>query len=300
MKRASTAARENLSGIGYMVLSIGSFSAMDAIGKWLVRDHSIFAILAVRSTLVTLALLAAAPLFGGRQGLRSSQPWAHTVRSLCSVIAFLFFFVSVRYLPLADAVAIAFGGPFIVTALSVPLLGEHVDGRRWAAIIVGFLGMLLIVQPTGEGFQPAALLVIASSFFYALMMIMTRWMQQRSGNGEKTFTFVFYTFAVQAAAGWLGIAALWRGVSTTDLGLIVAMGILALVGHIGITLAFQRAAVSVVAPFEYTALVWATFLGFTVFGDFPGAMVWTGVAIIVGAGLYTVQRERSGIEEEGA
>jgi drug/metabolite transporter (DMT)-like permease len=298
MKHRSTAARESLSGIAYMVLGIGSFSAMDAIGKWLVRDHSVFEILAIRSTMVALLLLAVAPAFGGRRALGSAQPRAHLARALCGVGAFFFFFTSVRYLPLADAVAVAFGGPFIVTALSVPLLREHVDGRRWAAIMVGFVGMLLIVQPTGEGFRPAALLVIASSFCYALMMIMTRWMHLRSGNVEKTFTFVFYTFAVQAAAGWLGVATSSKGVGISDLGLIVAMGLLALVGHIGMTLAFQRATVAVVAPFEYTALVWATLLGFMVFGDFPGPMVWTGVAIIVGAGLYTIGRERSDTEIE--
>jgi drug/metabolite transporter (DMT)-like permease len=199
---------------------------------------------------------------------------------------------------LADAVAVAFGGPFIVTALSVPLLKERVDGGRWAAIAIGFLGMLLIVQPTTEGFRPAALLVIASSFSYALMMIMTRWMHQRSNNTEKTFTFVFYTFAVQAVVGWLGTATLTRTLGVADMGWILGMGALALAGHIGITLAFQRAPVSVVAPFEYTALVWATFLGFTVFGEFPGMMVWAGVAIIVAAGLYTIQRERAGNGEE--
>lgn len=294
MKRAATKTQESLAGIAYMVLGIGCFSLMDAIGKLLVRHHSVFEILAVRSTIITLALLAVSPLFGGRRALWSRQPWAHWMRSLCGAGAFLFFFTSVRYLPLADAVAVAFGGPFIVTALSVPLLKERVDGGRWAAIAIGFLGMLLIVQPTTEGFRPAALLVIASSFSYALMMIMTRWMHQRSDNTEKTFTFVFYMFAVQAIVGWLGTATLTRSLGAADMGWILAMGALALAGHIGITLAFQRAPVSVVAPFEYTALVWATFLGFTVFGDFPGAMVWVGVAIIVAAGLYTIQRERAG------
>jgi drug/metabolite transporter (DMT)-like permease len=298
MKPDSASTREKLAGIGYMVLGIGSFSAMDAIGKWLVRDHSVFEILAVRSTLVTLVLLAAAPAFGGLKVLRSGQPWAQVGRSLCGVAAYLFFFTSVRYLPLADAVAVAFGGPFIVTALSVPLLKEHVDAKRWVAIAVGFMGMLLIVQPTGEGFRPAALLVIASSFSYALMMIMTRWMHQRGNNTEKTFTFVFYTFLVQAVVGWIRTATLSRTLGPPEMGLIAAMGALALVGHIGMTLAFKRAPASVVAPFEYTALVWATFFGFVVFGDFPGAMVWFGVAIIVAAGLYTIQRERSNSSEE--
>ena len=283
-----------LAGIGYMTLGIASFSAMDAVGKWLVRDYSVFQILAVRSTFVAILLTAVMPLLGGREAIRSSQRAAHVARSLCSILAFLFFFTSVRYLPLADAVAVAFGGPFIVTALSVPLLGEHVNWRRLLAIGVGFAGMLLIVQPTGAGFRPAALLVIASSFFYAFLMITSRWMTRRSNGKEKTFTFLYYTFVVQTLFGWLTLGSMsggWRSMTAEDVGLGAAMGGLALGGHFGITRAFQLAPVSVVAPFEYTALVWATLLGFTVFGEFPGADVWTGVAVIVAAGLYTIHRE---------
>jgi len=283
-----------LAGIGYMTLGIASFSAMDALGKWLVRDYSVFQILAVRSAFVVILLTAVMPLLGGREAIRSTQRAAHVGRSLCSLLAFLFFFTSVRYLPLADAVAVAFGGPFIVTALSVPLLGEHVDVRRWLAIGVGFAGMLLIVQPTGAGFRPAALLVIAASFFYAFLMIMSRWMTRRSDGKEKTFTFLYYTFVVQTLFGWLTLGAMsgsWRSMTAEDAGLGAAMGGLALGGHFGITRAFQLAPVSVVAPFEYTALVWATLLGFIVFREFPGADVWTGVAVIVAAGLYSIHRE---------
>ena len=285
-----------LAGIGYMTLGIASFSAMDAFGKWLVRDYSVFPILAVRSTFVAILLTAMLPLVGGRDAIRSSQRAAHWGRALCSLLAFLFFFTSVRYLPLADAVAVAFGGPFIVTALSVPLLKEHVDFRRWLAIAIGFVGMFLIVQPTGAGFRPAALLVIASSFFYAFLMILSRWMTQRSQGKETTFTFLYYTFTVQAFFGWLVLAGMpdvWHSMTPEDLGFGAAMGGLALAGHFGITRAFQLAPVSVVAPFEYTALVWATLLGFMVFGEFPGADVWIGVAVIVAAGFYTIHRERA-------
>jgi len=280
-----------------MALGVASFSLMDVFGKTLVSVYSTFQILAVRSTMITLVLLAVMPFFGGRAAIFSPQPWAHSARSFCSVVAFLFFFAAVRYLPLADAVAVAFGGPFFVTALSVPLLGEHVTLQRWAAVAVGFLGMLLIVQPSTQGFRPAALLAVVSSVSYALMMIMTRWMHRRVQSKERTFTFVLYTFAVQAASGWLGVAPVWRTIDPNDLGLIFAMGALALGGHIGITLAFQHAPASVVAPFEYTALIWATFLGFVFFGDFPDAVVWLGVAIIVAAGLYAMRRESSEAEE---
>ena len=284
-----------LAGIGYMVFGIASFASMDAVGKWLVRDFSVFQILAVRSTVVTLALVAWLLLTGGFSRVRSTQLGAHWVRALCGVGAFLFFFTSVRFLPLADAVAVAFGGPFIVTALSVPLLREHVDARRWFAIAIGFVGMVLIVQPTGDSFRPAALLVIAASFSYALMMILTRWMALRRED-EKTSTFIFYTFLVQAISGSLACALApgsVRSMNGRDLALIVAMGVLALGGHFGITRAFQRSPVSVVAPFEYSAVVWATVLGFVVFGEFPSASVWIGVSIIVAAGLYAIHRERT-------
>jgi drug/metabolite transporter (DMT)-like permease len=287
---------ETLSGIGYMMFGIVCFAAMDAAGKWVVRDVSVFQLLALRSGLATVLLLVAAPFVGGLEGFRTQQPRAHLFRALCSTLAFLFFFASVRFLPLADAVAIAFGGPFIVTALSVPILAERVDRARWIAVAIGFLGMLLIVQPTGAGFRPAALLVIASSFSYALVMVLTRFMAHRTGASERTFTFLIYTVSFQAMVGFLFGLSRWKEMSALDLLLTAAVGLLALGGHFGITVAFQRAPASVVAPFEYTALVWATLFGFVVFGDFPAPSVWAGVLIIVGAGLYTIHRESSGSE----
>jgi drug/metabolite transporter (DMT)-like permease len=273
-----------------MTLGIASFATMDAAGKWAVRDMSVFQLLAVRSSFVVLLLLLAAPVLGGRRAFRSEQPGAHVLRALCGTFAFLFFFAAVRYLPLADTVAIAFGGPFIVTALSVPLLGETVDRRRWLGVAAGFLGMLLIVQPTAAGFRPAALLAVASSVCEALLMVLTRWLVRRAKTPERTFTFLFYAFAVHAAVGFLGGIPVWKPMSGTDLALAAAVGVLALGGHIGITLAFQRAPASVLAPFEYTALVWSTTLGYFVFGDFPVLSVWLGVAVIVASGLYTIRR----------
>jgi len=276
-----------------MVLGVASFAGMDAIGKWAVRDFSVFQVLAVRSAVAAGILLLLAPYFGGREVLRTSQPAAHVLRSLCSTVAFLFFFASVRILPLADAIAVEFGGPFMVVALSVPLLGERVGRRRWIAVAVGFLGMLLVAQPTGRGFRPEALLVLLASVSYSLMMVLTRWMAERSGGKERTFTFLAYTFAVQGLVGLLGAPAAWESMSGFDVALTAAMGVFTLCGHLGVTAAFQRAPASVVAPFEYTALVWATILGFLFFGDFPGPMVWMGVAVIVAAGLYTLRGQRA-------
>ncbi len=276
-----------------MLAGVASFAGMDAIGKWAVRDFSVFQVLALRSAVAAAILLLLAPYFGGREVLRTRQPAAHVLRSLCSTVAFLFFFASVRVLPLADAIAVEFGGPFIVVALSVPFLGERVGRRRWIAVAVGFLGMLLVAQPTGEGLRPEALLVLLASFSYSLMMVLTRWMAERSGGRERTFTFLVYTFGVQGLVGLLGAPAVWAPMSGFDVALTAAMGVFTLCGHLGVTAAFQRAPASVVAPFEYTALVWATIFGLLFFGDFPGPMVWMGVAVIVGAGLYTLRGEEA-------
>jgi len=276
-----------------MLAGVASFAGMDAIGKWAVRDFSVFQVLALRSAVAAAILLLLAPYFGGREVLRTRQPAAHVLRSLCSTVAFLFFFASVRVLPLADAIAVEFGGPFIVVALSVPFLGERVGRRRWIAVAVGFLGMLLVAQPTGEGLRPEALLVLLASFSYSLMMVLTRWMAERSGGRERTFTFLVYTFGVQGLVGLLGAPAVWEPMSGFDVALTAAMGVFTLCGHLGVTAAFQRAPASVVAPFEYTALVWATIFGLLFFGDFPGPMVWMGVAVIVGAGLYTLRGEEA-------
>jgi drug/metabolite transporter (DMT)-like permease len=272
-----------------MTLGIACFATMDAAGKWVVQDISVFQLLAVRSSFVVLLLLLAAPAFGGREAFRSEQPGAHILRALCGSSAFLFFFAAVRFLPLADTVAIAFGGPFIVVALSVPLLGEKVHRRSWLAVAAGFFGMLLIVQPTGAGFRPAALLAVASSFCEALLMVLTRWLVKRARTPEKTLTFLVYTFSVQAAVGFLGGIPVWVPMSATHLALAAAVGILALGGHIGITLAFQQAPASVLAPFEYTALIWSTTLGYFVFRDFPAPSVWLGVVVIIASGLYTIR-----------
>ncbi len=284
---------DSAKGILFMILGIACFSAMDASGKWVVKDYSVFQLLAVRSTLVLAILAAFAPLFGGRQALRTRMLWAHLARALAAALAFLFFYASLRFLPLANAVAVEFGSPFLVTALARPLLQERVDRGRWAAVAVGFAGMLLIVRPTGEGLRQGALLVVVSSFCYSLMMVMTRWIARRSGGRETTFAFVAYVFLVQTAVGVLGGLSQWRPMAALDLALSAGVGVFALGGHFAITAAFQRAPASVVAPFEYTALVWATLFGFFIYGDFPETSVWVGVAVIVGAGLYTIRRESS-------
>ena len=276
-------------GIGYMVLGVAALSGMDALGKRLAADYPVFQMLAVRSTVAIVLLALLLWLRGGLPTLRTRQPLGHALRSLCGLVAFVCFYVALRHLPLADAVAVAFGSPFLVTALAGVLLKETVGGRQWLAIFVGFLGMLLIVRPGAAGLHPAALLVLISGVAYAFMMVLARSMTRPGKPHESTFSFVFYMLAGQAAAGWLVALGAWRSPDATALAEMCAMGVLGIFGNYGLAEAFRSAPVATVAPFEYTGLIWAVLLGAVLFGDVPSASFWAGAAVIVVAGLYTLR-----------
>jgi drug/metabolite transporter (DMT)-like permease len=274
-----------------MVLGVASLSIMDALGKRIAARYSVFQMLAIRST-VALALLGVGLAVAGRLGaLRTRQPGGHALRSACGLVAFVSFYAALRHLPLADAVAIAFGSPFIVTALARVILKEPVGGHRWLAIAAGFLGMLVIVRPRAEGFHVAALLVLVSALAYAALMLLARWMTRPERPHESTSAFVFYMLSGQAAAGWIVAATTWR---TPDAGALIemsAMGVCGILGNYGLAEAFRRAPVAVVAPFEYTGLIWAVALGALVFGDVPAATFWVGAVVIIAAGLYTLRAD---------
>jgi len=282
---------DKAAGIAYMVLGIASLSFMDAFGKRVAANYSVFQMLAIRSTVAILLLVILLIFVGGLPTLRTRQPGGHALRSLCGLVAFVCFYAALRHLPLAEAVAISFGSPFIVTALGRFLLKETVGIRQWFAIAVGFLGMVVIVRPGASGVQPAALLVLVSGLAYAFMMVLTRWMTRPERPHESTYSFVFYMLAGQAVAGWLVATSTWRTPDARALLEMAAMGVLGILGNYGLAQAFRTAPIATVAPFEYTGLIWAVILGAVLFGAVPPPSFWAGAVIIVGAGLYTVRSE---------
>lgn len=276
-------------GIACMVLGIASLSVMDALGKRVAAHYSVFEMLAIRSTVAIILLVALLPFLGGLQMLRTQQPAGHALRAGFGLVAFVCFYAALRHLPLADAVAVAFGSPFLVTALARFVLKEAVGLRQWIAIVVGFLGMVIIVRPSGASLRPAALLVLVSGLAYAFMMILARWMTRPERPHESTVSFVFYMLAGQAAAGWLVAASTWRTPDARAFAEMAAMGVFGILGNYGLAQAFRMAPVATVAPFEYTGIVWAVILGAAFFGDVPPPSFWAGTAIVVWAGLYTVR-----------
>ena len=281
--------RDKRAGVLYMVLGIAALSCMDALGKRVAAHYSVFEMLAIRSTVALVLILLF--LAGMRRlgALRTSQPGGHALRALCGLVAFVTFYASLRHLPLADAVAIAFASPFLITALGRYVLKEDVTPRQWLAIAVGFLGMLVIVRPGASGFHPAALLVLVCSLAYAGLMILTRWMTRPHRPAETNSAFVFYMLAGQAAVGWLVTLTRWRTPDASALAEMAGMGVLGIIGNFGLAQAFRVAPVATVAPFEYTGLIWAVMLGSVVFGDVPAPSFWVGAAIIVWAGLQAVR-----------
>jgi drug/metabolite transporter (DMT)-like permease len=276
-----------LLGIGFMVLGMASLSTMDAVAKHLIADFTAAQILVLRGGLILPLLFVWAAWTKGVRSLATRRPVAHGVRVLCAFAAPMFFFTSLQYLPLADVTVVAFGGTFFLTALSVPLLKEKVGIHRWGAVVVGFLGVLVVVQPTGQGFHPAAIMTVLASLAYALLMIATRWLSR----SESTVALIFYqNLGVTVLAG-LWMPFVWQPVPVSDWGMVCLMAALALAGQVFITKAFMIAPVGAVAPFEYSALVGAAVLGYVFFGDVPQVQVWLGAGLIVVAGLYTVHRE---------
>jgi drug/metabolite transporter (DMT)-like permease len=275
----------------FMVLGVASFALMDALGKSVVSGYPVFQMLAIRST-VALVLLAALLAAGGRLGtLRTRQPGGHALRALCGLVAFVSFYAALRHLPLADAVAIAFGSPFLMTALARVWLKERVGPQRWLAIAVGFLGMLVVVRPGGANFRPASLLILVAALAYGMMMLLARWMTRPERPHESSSSFVFYMLAGQLAIGWLVAPHTWRTPDAWAMAQMAAMGVFAILGNYGLAEAFRTAPVATVAPLEYTGVIWAVVLGALVFGDIPPASFWAGTVVIIAAGLVTLRAE---------
>ena len=270
-----------------MVLGVAAFAVHDMVGKVVVERYPVLQMLALRSGIALLILTAVVSRQGGVPPLPRSSVPAHLVRLAAMLGAIFLFFTALQELPLADATAIAFGAPFVMLALSGPLLGERVSRGAWGAVAVGFVGVLIVVKP-GASFEPAALLAVAASVLYALGMLTTRHL----GRTESVLSMLFWMIAGQCLMALLALPFVWEPVEAKHWPLLAALAALNLLGQLGLVRAFSLAPVSVVAPFEYSALLWAAILGFVVFGDVPSARLWFGAAIIIGAGTYATVRTR--------
>ena len=265
------------------------FAFMDAGMKWISNDYSPFQVATLRS-LSALPLVLAWILLRGKAGTLLRVHWGlHVLRGLLGVGMMVGFVYGLARMPLSTAYAIVFVAPLLVTALAVPFLGEKVGPRRWIAIGVGLLGVLVVLRPTGEGVATAAgLAVVLAALSYSIAAITVRKLALRDSPEAMVFWFLVL-LAVFAGA----IAAFdWRPVQREHLWVIAGIGLTGALGQVALTHAFRLGEASQIAPLEYAALVWVVLLDLALWQALPDGMTWVGAAIIIASGLYLIRRER--------
>ena len=276
-----------LKGILLMNLAMFLLAGMDGISKTLAPDYSVPQILCVRFLIFCLFALAIARPKSFRAAFRSRHPYLQIARSLIIVVEVGIFILAFRYLPLADAHAIAGIAPLLVTALAVPFLGEKVGLRRWTAIAIGFVGLLVIVRPGIGVFNPAALIPLAGAGLWAVYQILVR-----KVSDDDAATSLLYMAVIGAVVMTLLAPFFWTPPDTTGWLLLGALGVVGSLGHYILILAFRATTATTLQPFHYIVLLWATAIGYLVFDDLPDLWTILGAAIIAGSGLYAFYRER--------
>ncbi len=276
-----------LRGIALVLASTFVFSLSDATGKFLTGYLPVTEIAWIRYV-IFVAFAFALVLRSGPGRFHVRRPWLQILRGLGLLASALFFIFSLRYLPLADASAIGFISPLLTSMLAIPILGEVVGLRRWMGGIAGLIGVLVVVRPGTSAFHPAALLVLASSTAWAFSAVLTRILV---GVDSPTATLMWS--AVTGAVLLTVLQPLDFAIPTVwQLALLLMLGIIASGGQYLTVLAYRHAPASVLAPFNYVQLVWATTLGYLVFSAVPDAWTLAGAGIIVASGLWTLQYER--------
>jgi len=274
-------------GILLMIAGVASFAVMDATIKWLTTGFPVSQIVALRSWFGLPVLFFLVHLEGGVSALKTSRPMAHGLRYLLVLALSFSFFWVLSQMKLVDAIAITFAAPIIIAALSVPLLKEAVGFHRWSAIMVGFIGVLIILRPGDGVFQWAAVVALGSTTVYAFLMITTRALK----STETAASLMFYPQFGMALTGIIFAPLFWVTPSLPEFGLFAIAGVFGSLGIFCLINAFRLAPVATVSPFEYTALIWATLLGFLIWRELPDSPTLFGAGIVIASGLYILYRE---------
>ena len=290
--RLALAARpqaDMLRGILWMCAGVSLFPFMNAAVKLLGAHYPVAQIVWARFTgHLVIMLLVFLPRYG-RRLLATRRPGVQIGRSLLMLVSNMMFVVAIARVPLATASAIGFTSPLIVTALSVPLLHESVGVRRWSAVVVGFVGALLVIRPGAGLHNPAVLLLLLSAAAYALYQIATRWVGLYDDAAVGiVFSALLGSLVMTAALPFVFV----MPQNLPDILLFCSLGLLGGAGHYLVIRAFQYGPAAVIAPLGYVELIGTTILGYAIFDNFPDAWTWLGAAIIIASGLYVALRER--------
>jgi S-adenosylmethionine uptake transporter len=280
--------RSGTAGLGVILYlaGVGFFAFNDALGKWLVADYGVGQLMMLR-TIGAGVVLAPMVLSLRVKLIDRRQPGLQVLRVLCAAVDTFAFYYATRSMPLADVMTFYMATPLIVTALSAPLLGEKVERFRWIAVVIGFVGVLIALRPSPQMFSWAAPIALFGATSFALSQTITRKLR-----GIHWLPLVLWQFVGGGLIGAATVPWVWTTPSLFDLGLMFLLGIVAMVCFIFIVRALSLARAAVLAPLQYSAILWAAIMGWLIWRDVPTLPIVVGNAIIIGSGLYVAARGR--------
>jgi drug/metabolite transporter (DMT)-like permease len=288
MINPAAARRQRLAGIALMCAAVGCLTFVDALSKYLVGHMEPLQVVWARYTSAFVLAFAVSNPLTQPGMLVTRRPWLQLTRSVCMVGGTFLNVLALSHLQIDQTLSIVLSTPFLVAALAGPLLGERIGWRRWTAISVGFLGVLVVIRP-GFDMHPAALLSVATAVCYAFYGIITRLLSHTDSNETQLFYGNFIGAVAMSAIVWLvwtTPASLWL------IALMVFIGGFGSIGHYLLIAAHRQAPASLISPFMYTQLLWGVLLGYLVFDDVPSAWTLAGAGIVIASGLYILNRER--------
>lgn len=263
------------------------FTVSSTMVKGLGAGFPVSEIVFFRCLLAFLPLYVAIHRTGGWQVLQTKRPGAHVFRVVVGGFALFIGFYALTLMPLANYFAFTYAAPLFATMLSIPILGEKVGVRRWTAVLVGFAGVLIMLQPGARSFDYATLVAIAAAFTYALAIVAVRNLARTDSSAATIFYFTLVGLILSACV----LPFEWRTPTAREWALLIGIGLVSGFGQILMTDAYRLAPPSVIAPFDYTSMIWALILGYALFGDFPEPIVLVGAAVVIASGVYIIYRE---------
>ncbi len=279
--------KTQLGGIGFMLVMTVCFSTLDASAKFVTNELSLWMVMWGRYLfhflLISVFLLRGAP----GKILKTRNIKLQILRSLMIFSAGITFWAGLMYLPLADCTVMAFISPLLVTVLAVLFLGESFGSHRWKAVIIGLVGVLIVIRPGMGIVSWAVVLPLMAAAFYATLQIITRVL----GQQDTVLTTLFYTSTCGVVFSSVMVVFFWQTPTLYQWLMLMWLGLIGAIGHFIMIKAFERAPASLLAPFDYATLVWATLLGYFIFGDLPDGWTIVGAVIIVSSGIYLIRKE---------
>ncbi len=281
----------NTRGAMLMMASMAAFTINDSLMKFAGASVPLFQLVTLRGVLATALIFLLAVRVGGLRFNIRRRDWALIgVRCIGEIVTTYFFLTALLHMPLANLTAVLQALPLTVTLGAALFFGERVGWRRMAAILIGFVGMLLIVRPGPDGFSVYSLYAVAAVMMVTLRDLVTR----RMSPDVPSLTVTLLTaISVTLAAALASMSIVWEPVSVGTAGVIASASIFILIGYLCSVMVMRSGDIAFIAPFRYTSLVWALILGWVMFGDWPDALTMTGAAIVVAMGIFTLFRERA-------